>query len=148
MENNKLDHITKDSKEYAKLVVKAYAGSPKKKKHTPFSRIKIPLRDLEESTFVARLVGEMSAGERVLQTIRDEMSAEGFESAEEFRDTLLGELQIFVLELNNMIARMIKKENLSVTLEDLIERDVLLSSEKDLELNRLTGRYKDSQCPH
>jgi len=140
--NNKLEHVKKDSAEYAKLVVKAYASSPRRKKHTPLSRVKVHIRDLEESTLVARMVGEMSAGERILQTIRDELPSDGFESAKEYRDTLLGELQIFVLDLNNLIARMIKKEELSVTLEDLIERDIKLIKDKDLELNRLTGQYQ------
>ena len=120
MEHSRVAHVIKDAEEYGRLVTSAFATCPKKKHYTPINRIKVPLKNVTESVTVARLLGELCAGERILSTIKKEELCT-YSSIEEYRDTILGELQIFVMELNNTLAKRGKNYNSIITIEDIVE---------------------------
>jgi hypothetical protein len=116
-----IDHIRRDAEEYGKLVADAFMTCSKKKKNTPMNRVKIPLKNVTESVTVARLLGELCAVERVLSAIKNDIKPEDFSTIEEYKDNIVGDLQIFVMGLNNLIARRVRSKTNFVTLEDVVE---------------------------
>lgn len=123
MENTQLSHIIKDAEEYGRYISRNFISSPNKKKYTPVNRIKVPVKDVTESATIAKLVGELASAERILSSIKNEIGIAGFKSIEEYRDFLVGELQIYVMELNNIVARRATNGKTAVTLEEVIAQD-------------------------
>ena len=116
-----IDSIRRDAEEYGMLVANAFVACPKRKQNTSMSRVKVPIKNVRESVTVARLLGELCALERVLAAIKKETKIEDFSSAEEYKDTLIGDLQIILVGLNNMIAKRVNNKKNIVTLEDVVE---------------------------
>jgi hypothetical protein len=118
-----LENVIKDAESYANSLVLAYAKDPRRKKGTPLGRVKVTLNEMRTRVFLCRMLGELSAAERLLQFLRDDKEILSVKDPQEMKDLILGELHIFVKDLNNTIANAIDKKHMGITVDMLIKRD-------------------------
>lgn len=121
MKQTELETVIKEAELYSQRVTQAFLTCPKKKKHTPYNRVKVSLKYVNEATKVANILGELARTERMLNKLIEDYPPQEFNSVEDLKEQIIGDLQIQLMELNNLVAKLSNNPKHVRSIEDIVE---------------------------